>query len=264
LNDIKQVLATAFKAEPPVRIDRAQLIKNGRRRLLRRRMTTAGGTMLAAAAVVVGTTMFIGVGQPERLQPGAPVVTPPRPPAASATTLSPPPTTSPSPPSPLRVGVAQQLTKVLTESRIVPAGLALRAIPGSGAALQFQPERDHYEASADLVDKQGNEGSLYVMVAESTANDATPTCAAPNICVQREFGGRSVQLTTVPFSTEGEVLLIARTTLPNGVQVYATTSNVSSKAVDQHGKGQSPPTTPNHLVTLDQLGQIVGLAGLTL
>jgi hypothetical protein len=267
LNDIKQVLATAFNAEPPVRIDRAKLIKNGRRRLLRRRMTTTGGMVLAAAAVVVSTTVFAGAGQPEQVQPGAPVstpFTPPTPPMPSTSSSPPPPTTSTSPPSPLSVAVAQQLTEVLVESRIVPAGLALRATPESDGALQFRPERDHYEASADLVDKQGNEGNLYVMVADSRANDATPTCAAPNTCVQREFGGRSVQLTTVFFGSRSEVLLIANTRLPNGVQVYAVTSNVSSKAVSQHGKGGSQPTTPNHLITLDQLGQIVGLAGLRL
>ncbi|CAM3704118.1 hypothetical protein KIPE111705_21170 [Kibdelosporangium persicum] len=257
MNDIKQVLTTAFKAEPPVRIDRAQLIKNGRRRLLRRRMATTGGTVLAA--VVVGTTVFVGVGQPEQLQPGAPPPTPPTPSTSSSR-----PTTSPSPRPPLSAGVAQQFTKVLAESRIVPAELALRAPTESGRALQFEPERNHYEAAADLVDRHGNEGTLYVMVADSRRNDARPTCAAPNTCVQREFGGRSVQLTTVPFSSRGEVLLIAHTRLPNGTQVYAMTSNVSTNAVEQHGKAKSPPTTPHHLVTLDQLGQIVGLAELKL
>jgi hypothetical protein len=264
MNDIKQVLATAFTAEPPVRIDRAQLIKNGRRRLLRRRMTTTGGMVLAAAAVVVSTTVFAGAGQPEQLQPGAPVSTPPTPPMPS-TSSSRPPTTLPSPPpSPLSVALAQQFTKALAESRIVPAGLAVRATSGSGGALQFRPKRDHYEASADLVDRQGNEGTLYVMVANSERTDSRPTCAAPNTCVQREFGGRSVQLTTVPFSSRGEVFLIAHTRLPNGVQVYAMTSNVSGKAMEQHGKTGAKPTTANHLVTLDQLGQIVGLAELRL
>jgi hypothetical protein len=250
MNDIKQVLATAFKAEPPVRIDRAQLIKNGRRRLLGRRMATTGGTALAVAAVVVSTTVFAGAGQPEQLQLGMPVSTTPA-----------PRTTSPPSPS---TGVEQQFTKVLAESRIVPAELTLRAIPGSGEALQFRPERNKYVATTDLVDKQGNEGTLYVMVVDSKGNDARPTCAAPNTCVQREFGGRSVQLTTAPLGSRGEVLLMAHTRLLNGVQVYALTSNVSAKAVEQQGKAASPPTTPNHLVTLDQLGQIVGLAELKL
>ncbi len=253
MNDIKQVLATAFQAEPPLGIDRAQLIKNGRRRLLGRRISTTGGAALAVAAIVVSTTLFAGIGKPEQRQPGAPVSTPPL-----------PWTTSSSPSSPLSTAVAQQFTRALADSRIVPAELTLRAIPGSGAALQFQPERTKYEAMADLVDKQGNEGTLYVMVADRTANDGRPTCAPPNTCVQREFGGRQVQLTTAPLGSEGEVLLIAHTRLPNGVQIYAMTSNVSVKATEQHGKAASPPTSPNHLVTLDQLGQIVGLAELKL
>jgi hypothetical protein len=251
MNDIKQALSTAFEAEPPVRIDRAQLIKNGRRRLLSRRIAAAGGTGLAVAAVVVSTTVFAGVGQPAQLQPGTPVSTAPR------TTLLPP-----SPPS--RPDVMRQLTKVLTDSRIVPADVTLRAIPGSDEALQFRQDRKKYEASADLVDKQGNEGTLYVLVADSTENEVKPTCAAPNTCVQREFGGRSVQLTTAPLGSQGEVLLMANTRLPDGTQVYAMTSNVSTKAEEQQGKAASPPTTPHHLVTLDQLGQIVGLDGLKL
>jgi hypothetical protein len=252
MNDIKQVLATAFEAEPPVRIDRTQLIKKGRRRLLGRWMATAGATVLAAA-VVVGTTMIVGLGQPEELQPGSPGLTPPRPPTTSSPSRS-----------PLVPDASPQLTKALAESRILPAGLALRAIPGSGNALQFQRDRNRFEASADVVDNQGNEGTLFVMVADSTENNARPTCAAPNTCVQREFGGRSVQLTTAPLGSEGEVLLMAHTRLADGVQVYAMTSNVAVKAVEQHGKAASPPTTPTHLLTLDQLGQIVGLAELKL
>ncbi|MEV4314980.1 hypothetical protein [Actinocrispum sp. NPDC049592] len=247
MNDIKRVLATAFEAQPPVRLDRAQVIESGRRRLWRRRMAMAGGTVLAVAAIVT-TTVFVGFRQPQQLQVGTPIVT-----GSGAQT-----------PPPSSAGVAQRLTKVLAESRIVPAGITLQALPDSGDALQFQWERNRYEAAADLVNNQGDEGTLFVMVAESKANDARPTCAPPNTCVQREFGGRSVQLTTAPIGSRGEVLLMAHTKLPDGVQIYAMTSNVSVKAATQHGKGASSPTTPAHLLTLDQLGQITGLAGLKL
>ncbi|ONI72912.1 hypothetical protein ALI144C_43845 [Actinosynnema sp. ALI-1.44] len=261
MNDIKQTLATAFDAEPPVRVDRDEVIRSGRRRLLRRRAVTAGGTALAAGAVLLSSTFFLGRGEPEQLQ----VAAPPKPPGAATTTSKPakPPT-----------AVEQRLTNALAASRIVPTDLTLRPVPDwPSAPLTFKLSRDRYEAATDVVDKQGNEGTMFVMVqmhdpsAPPTgpgSRDVRPSCAAPNTCVQRDFGGRSVQLTTVPFGTAGEVILMADTKLPDGTSVYASTSNASSKAVGEHGKSTTPPTTPHHLLTLDQLGQIVGLADMKL
>lgn len=252
-DDIRQTLATAVAAEPPLRVDKDRVIKSGRRRLLRRRAATAGGAALAVGAVVLSATFFLGTGQPEPVQA-----------ARSAQAL-------PEAPE----AVEQRLTDVLATSGIVPTDLTLRKVPEEKAAkpLGFKLGSGRYEASADLIDKQGNEGTMFVMVqvydptapAEGPGSrDARPTCAAPNTCVQRDFGGRSVQLTTIPFGTAGEVLLAANTKLPDGTVVYATTSNASVKAVYEHGKSTTPPTAQRHLLTLDQLGQIVGLAGLKL
>lgn len=243
--NIKEALGTALADEPPLRIHRDDMVQHGRKRLLRRRAGLAGGVAMAVTALAFGGWTLGGEGGGTAHNVGSGSVLP----SSSALTKR-----------------TSELTAVLAAGQVVPEGLTTRAVggPDNPGPLVFRVDSRgrEYAASADLVDARGQEGSMHVMVGSPAANSPRPGCQAPAACDFRTVAGQQVQLTTVPLGASGEVLTMAYVQLEDGSHVYAMTSNVSSKAVSQHGKAASTPTIDRQPLSPDDLVKIVTLPGL--
>ncbi|PPK67812.1 hypothetical protein V5P93_007154 [Actinokineospora auranticolor] len=74
-DDVRELLEVALRGEPPMGLDRAGVIADGKRRLRRRRQAAVGGVTLAVAFAVFGAAAISGGAfglRPEQVGPAAP------------------------------------------------------------------------------------------------------------------------------------------------------------------------------------------------
>ena len=272
-DDIKDLLSRSFGQEPPLRIDRDEVIQQGRKRLRRRRLFEAGSVVAAVVVVAVGATTLTNLSDSEQQMPPAASRTqsaPPGPelplPSATTTTIT---TTSPgvstgspvSAPSLLPVPPsflsAQQLTTSLYDSGIVTRK-DVRPPTGSPAGTPdglpgFQMEDASFVYQADVY-KPAGEGSLQVTI-DFTTNTRTECSGVPTTfgeCTIRGTGGFPVSLTEWR-GVDGERRVLAVTVRANGTRIAALASNVSDR---ERKNGTKPDDTPP-VLSGDELSNLI-------
>jgi hypothetical protein len=256
-DDIKDLLSRAFEAEPPLRLDRDEVLKAGRKRLRRRRFLEAGGVTAAVVAAVVGASLLTGLvgSAPEDRMPPAASSSTGRAPAGPDLPL--PQTTGPSRNTPLTREHADTLMDRLYASSVIKGIGALSATQAGGNQLTFAIRSNAYVFEADVA--TGNrEGSLQVSVEAAGAGDVAscePLDRPFDDCTVDTSTGIPVAMATWT-SSEGEkqYLVLA---IQDGTKVAALTTNLSSVYRD---KGQRPSGEP--VLDKGQLVKLVVYSGL--
>jgi hypothetical protein len=171
--DIKSLLGRALTPEPPLRLDRDDLIRRGRVRARIRRIALSAAVAASVVTVVAGAVVISrfgagGAGGEAGSSHSAgrgPVTVTEGPMSGNVTW---PPTTE---------GRAADLTKVLTEAKVVPPRFkVVDATRGAPQVLTFRPDMGHYTLTADLVDAEGR-GNLTITVGYHALDRPPPDCA---------------------------------------------------------------------------------------
>ena len=263
-SEIKDLLGRALGGqEPPLRLDRDEVFRAGRKRLRRRRAFEAGGAVAAVVAVVVGAATLTGmVGDsgdtPERMPPAA-SSTREEPssgvPVSTITELDPPYSESPAPPKP---GKAEKLSVRLAEhlAKALPYG---KTIALSGAVEPaFLVEAGTYQYGADLV-VDGHEGGLSVTIAAAAPGENL-SCENPpfpiKTCRSQFMDGMDVVVGTTS-GADGEKRNVVAT-VDQGTKIVVISSNHSTR--DQ--LSGRPPSATYPVLEDKQLLQIIQLPDL--
>lgn len=258
-DDVKDLLSRAFGQEPPLGIDRDEVLQQGRKRLRRRRFAEAGSVVALVVVVAVGAatlTHFAGT-EPDRKMP----------PAASSTEHAPPgpdlPLTTPSsvtqypPRMTTSPDAEQQLTTLLYSSGIINEK-NVSPVPGQDSRPKFRQMGDQFVFEADL-DTPDARGYVEVMV------DFSPNMVVgcdnlpkPNSdCEVRDPTGKRV--TVYHFAEQsGERIARATTVSSAGVWLSASASNLSRR---DRADGRKPTGT-YPVLSDDDLCVLVTKAGL--
>jgi hypothetical protein len=266
-DDIKELLGRAFGEEPPLRIDRDEVLQQGRKRLRRRRFFEAGSVVAAVVVAVVGAATLTNLAgsEPERLPPAAYY------PSSASQEGSDPPlpsTTAPSDSAPsaatrppavaLGPEVARQLTKALYDSKIVLES-KFEPLPGNSDMPEFQQYDTQYVYEADVV-RQDSQGYLHIAV--DYAPETVVSCEA----VPRPFGDCEVLKDgTGPWSNayyegpDGERRVYVSVVLANGFRLAAIASNYTLRDRDL---GTLPNAKAQPVLDGDELFELLTKAGL--
>jgi len=267
-DDIKELLGRAFDEEPPLRIDRDEVLKQGRKRLRKRRFFEAGSVVAAVVVAVVGAATLTNLAgsEPERLPPAAsypqsapqegpdlplPTVTSPTAVTPSSGAVTPPVATS-------GPEVARQLTKALYDSKIVLVS-EYEPLPGSSGTPEFQVDDTKYVYEADVV-RTKSQGYLQIVV------DPAPVTAASCESVPEPFGDCELSKTDAGPVTyanyggpDGEYRVYVSVLLANGTQLAAIASNYTLRAREA-GTTPNPKALP--VLSADELAELLTKAGL--
>lgn len=229
-DDVKALLGRALAGEPPLALDRDEVVRAGRRKLRNRKLFSAGGAIAGAVVAVVGAVVLTDLVTAEPA--------PEAPPAASRTERRAPPgptlplsTTAQDPPSSAPALPTADHADVLTQH-------LLDALPGDattsrtdGAKVRFAAARDTYEFEAD-VRTSSADGSLSVSIG-ATDPDAKASCDqipdANGGCTVSSAGGMLVAVGTWRDPGTGEKRYIAYAVHPDGTSVTAISANLSEE-----------------------------------
>lgn len=271
-DDVKNLLSRALGQEPPLRIDRDEVIQQGRKRLRRRRMFEAGSVVAAVVVVAVGAATLTNLDNNTDQQ---------MPPAASRTQSAPPgpalplptaqtttttttklPGSSPQsqPSSPVQLSVptsfpgAGELTTSLYNSGVVTSK-DVRPLPGGPDGVPgFRRDGDTFVYQADVYRSPADAGSLQITVDFTTdtraACSSVPT--AYGDCVIIGTGGPPVTVNEWR-GKDGERRVLAVTVLPDGTRFAAIASNISASDRDT---GKQPNDTPP-VLSSDELSAMI-------
>ncbi|WP_026423213.1 hypothetical protein [Actinokineospora inagensis] len=228
-DEVHDLLGRAFGEEPPMAIDRAAVVADGRRRLRKRRLAATGGVAAMVAVAVFGTAALtsgaFGLGQPGTVAPaGEPTMGtaasggPQRPSARSSTSRA---AASPSTTKPLvhEVELPGQGKVLLSAGLHWPEGVELRsAEPG----YQWY---DFADAGAlkSIVHTSSGDRVLRVRVYFTKARDHEIKCVDPQTrdplphCYQQVVSGSLVR--TDKDYEQGPVAVLVTADRPDGVTV---------------------------------------------
>jgi hypothetical protein len=273
-DDVKDLLGRALGQEPPLRIDRDEVIQQGRKRLRRRRLFEASGVVAAVVVVAIGAATLTNLADSDsqRMPPAASRTqsAPPGPvlplPVSQSTTPSNPRTettsTPESPPSgqirvPPKID-ADQLTVLLYNAGVV-SRKGVREVPDTPAGIPaFQLTPTGYVYRAD-VSRASGWGALDVTV------DYAPGVAVDCAALPTEFGDCEVSgRGSFPVASskwhgpDGENRNLAFTVLDDGTRIAAIASNVSYYDREV-GK---TPTNPEPVLDTAQLSAMVAKVGI--
>lgn len=267
-DDVKELLGRAFGEEPPLRIDRDEMIQRGRKRLRKRRFLEAGSVVAAVVVAVVGAATLTNLAgsAPERLPPAASYSLP-TPQEGSNLPLPSPAedTTSPSsgpevPPQVMISGpeMSRQLTKALYDSGIVAVSEA-GPLPGNSGAPEFRQYDTQYVYEADVV-RQDSQGYLYI--AADYAPDTVVSCdSVPDPfggCELRKEGAGPVSYASYQ-GPDGENRVYVSVVLENGLRLAATASNHTLRERDT---GTKPNAKVQPVLSGAELAELLTKAGL--
>lgn len=273
-DDVRDLLGKAFGQEPPLRIDRDEVIQQGRKRLRRRRVFEASSVVAAVLVVAVGAvtlTNLAGSEQQKKMPPAASStgVAPPGPvlplpetsaPASETMTKAPtaPPLTTVLTPPPSFPG-RYQLTDLLyssgivTEKDVAPVGSPPR-VP------EFHLKGAQYAYEADII-RQERPGFLQVTidftVRAKASCDTVP--AGFGSCISKYGGGVPVTISTWR-GDDGERRILVITVLEDGTRVAALSSNMPSQF---RKNGRAPDDTVPPALDSDELCALVAKVGLS-
>ncbi|WP_367134319.1 hypothetical protein [Saccharothrix sp. HUAS TT1] len=262
MTDIKRSLAAAFEDEPPLTIDKAAILRDGRRKATFRRGYAAVAVLATVTAVAVPAVLWSGAGggsggvqaategasttAPPLTTGSAPVTTTGQP-AVSSTTRpgsSNPPSSfeMPKPPKPVTPERASQLGALLAASGAIPADARAEAVPQDPMdPWTFRISNSNAYLSFMNVTTSVGRGSLLLHLYPGDARcDVLDTT-----CQEVPHDGRTVAVSTQEH--DGVTLITVRTATPDGAVMSAQTSNSSDKAT---GNGTPPPLTPEQLTKI--------------
>ncbi len=251
-DEVKALLGRALAGEPPLRLDRDEVFRQGRRGLRRRRLLSTGGAIAGVVAAAVGAVLLTGLVAGE---PGRDV-----PPAASRGGHPVPPTTAYSPPStPVRTALsphqAVRLTSVLDASGVLAAQLKLTRADGGEVA--FRAGDQAYELRTDVLSPSA-EGALSVSVGRAdpvTRADCAQIGDANYGCEVRTVRGVTVAVGTSTDHRTGEKRYIVVAVRADGTRVTAIATNLSDRRRAK-GKGPADPLPVVDAGTLATLATI--------
>jgi hypothetical protein len=252
-DDVRELLGRAFGDEPPLRIDRDEVLEQGRKRLRRRRFFEAGSVVAAVVVAAVGAATLTNLGgaEPERMPPAASSAQPapnegpslPLPPATTPPSVDPPASTrSEEGGRPPDVDLSKELTAVLYSSGIVTADDVEVQSRESGAMPVFQQDGDQYVYEADLVRPEVR-GALQVTV--DYVSEQVADCGMiprPYTGCEEWDKGTSAYLARYEGS-DGERRTYAIAVQPGGVRVSVTATNTTVQA-DGDGSALNPKLAP--------------------
>jgi hypothetical protein len=269
-DDVKELLGRAFGEEPPLRIDRDEVLQQGRKRLRRRRYLEAGSVVAVVVVAVVGAATLTNLAgsDPDRLPPAAGQQGPmqqegPELPLPSPTTLPsaslPSDSAETAPPGVVPAQeVAAALTKALYDSKIVQV-VKVEPLPGNSGEPQFEQYDTQYVYEADVVrsDAQG-----YLHIAVDYAPGAVVSCES----VPEPFTGcEVVKDRTAPWSNayyespDGERRVYVSVVLDSGFRLAATASNYTLR---DREAGKQPNVKAEPVLSRDELAELLLRAGL--
>jgi hypothetical protein len=268
-DDVKDLLGRAFGDEPPLRLDRDQVIEHGRKRLRKKRFFEAGGVVAAVVVAAVGAatlTNLNGAPGPEKLPPAA-SSTYPEPPATTSTYQAPagpdlpltttrtaPPTRPVMPPGALLLDPAALTARLYATGVLSPA--EAHPMPGQPRAVTFTKigEQVVYRADVTRADTQG-----FVEVVISAAPGVEGGCGTTSPTSATGCGiNHDTDVVVNHFvDGNGQRRTVASTTLPNGLRVTATATNLTIGATYSGGKGDDSPP----VLTDDELRALITKAG---
>jgi hypothetical protein len=254
VDDVKALLGRALAGEPPLALDRDEVIRAGRRKLRNRKLFSAGGAIAGAVVAVVGAVVLTDLVTEEPA--------PEAPPAASRTERPAPPgptlplsTTAQDPPSSAPAVPTAAYADVLTQHLLAALPADVVTSRTDGAKARFAAAKDTYEFEAD-VRTASADGSLSVSVG-ATEQGATVTCRqvrdANDGCTVSSEGGMLVAVGTWQDPGTGEKRHIAYAVHPDGTSVTAISGNLSEKS-RQYGK---TPVNATPVVDAKELMRIV-------
>lgn len=260
---IKGLLGKAFGPEPPLALDREEILRRGRRGLRIRRLATSGGVAAAVVAVILGAAALNGLpggGSGHEITPAQATTSPTAPPSTSPTDAAPTGPELPlTPTATVQVRDADkhaiELTRTLSGAGVVPRALTQFSVDGT-APLSFVFTAGIYRASALLVDSAGR-GVLAVYVRPPTNDLTPPRCSKIADCSEWNLAG--VAMTArIERTTSGTVEYSVLALRPDGTNLTLTATNTSTL-----GPGEVRRTRPQPPVDLAALRAIAVLPGLT-
>jgi hypothetical protein len=256
-DDIKDLLGRAIGAEPPLRLDRDEVVRTGRKRLRQRWALEAGGVVAAVVVAVVGASVLSGVvgsgSEEERL-----------PPAATSTSSHPGPYPGidlPLTPDPTTEGAAltrehaNQLTQRLFASSTITQLGALTATEGGGDVLAFRVKSGTYVFDADVVAGR-TDGALQVSVEPARAGEETGCELVPTPYDLCEVADGVAVARWKDGTGEKKLLVVV---VQDGSKVAAVATNISSR---QRADGKAPDGR-DPVLGVGSLTKLVRYAGLT-
>lgn len=255
-SDIKELLGRALEDEPPMRIDRGEVFRQGRKRLRRRKLLEAGGVVAGVVVIAVGAITLTGPRHDER--GGMPAADQPE---ASPTLLV---TPAPAEPSILDSTSpaaseehAKDMTVALTE--FLPEDLTLEEMPGNDRS-GFRVTGSVYQLAADIVGPDG-EGSLHIAVAPAKTDDQTDCVVFVEDYQECKLVGSETE--PVAMATEqfdnGEQRYVVFVARSDGTTVNAVITNLSER---QRAAGEWPSMAPP-MLSQAAFAQLAMLPGLT-
>jgi hypothetical protein len=227
-DDIKELLGKAFTQEPPLRIDRDEVLQEGRKRLRRRRVFEAGSVVAAVVVAAVGAAALTNLGggsEPNRLPPAASTTTVPAPSSQMPTprTTAETSTTTFEPPSSSESARAQAMTNNLRKSGFL-APFGVQPMPGQRGEPTFVPRNGVYIYEADLYGPDGQGGFLQIRI------DYAPGKAVDCTTIPTDFFDCEVKgaVATARWkSDDGELQNYAGTVLDDGTRIEVLSSNMT-------------------------------------
>jgi hypothetical protein len=271
-DDVKNLLGRALGQEPPLRIDRDEVILQGRKRLRRRRLFEAGSVVAAVLVVAVGAVTLTNLADsgPQRMPPAAsrtqsappgPALPLPKPSTTAATTTSgvrtSPPSTELGTPLPPSVVGTGELTELLYNAGVVTQK-EVRPVPGAPNGVPaFQQEATRFVYQADVL-RTTDSGFLEVTI------DLTPGATADCAAVPVAFGDCEIRgQPDFPVAVsqwrgaDGERRNFAFTVMSDGLRIAAISSNISGY---DRKVGRVPSDGPP-VLSADQLSMLVVKVG---
>lgn len=257
--DVRDLLGTALRGEPPGTVDPAALMRLGKRRLRLQRAGAALGVVVVAAGIAFGASLVRQGGNsagPDRISTAGPSGTPPDS-AQVAPSRTEPPITGPA-----SVAVTPTLPAgkniLIAQNQALAAGFSLPAgMVASTGALTFTanlPLTAGYtggQLNATLTDHSGS-GQLSVTVVVTSAGLGAVSCAGSQMtCSMQRINGISVEIETDhPTATTTRILTVAAN--PDGdAVVQGEVDNLTAA-----GKAAARPSPP---LTAGQLAQLTAV-----
>lgn len=246
-DDPRELLSRAFSEEPPLRIDRDEVIQQGRKRLRRRRFFEAGSVVAAVLVAVVGVAALTNLSgtDPERLPPAASRTQPP--------SQSPTPTTSePDPPTGTPTSRTRNLDPALLLKVLYEPGIVteddVKVVLGRSGRPTFELSGGEYTYEADVV-RPKTPGSLHVVVAQAPGEVLDCKVSQPySGCELTTWDGVPVALAR--YKNESGQRGTSVSVVLNGIRVVAKTTNLTSYDAKSTPFGRDPALTDDELCAL--------------
>lgn len=233
---IRSLLGRALGEEPPLRLDRDEILRRGRRGVRIRRLAASGGVAATVVAVVLAAAALSNlpgggsdVAPADGLSTGPSYTTTPAPSSTSleSAPLGPqlPLTTTT---SATRGKRAVELTQVLAEAKVIPTEFELRSATGTTSPLAFAVDGEGYLAAANLADARGV-GSLDITVVSLRGGVLLVGCPpndAARACTVETVSGLRMALIT-EWSGQGGTEYRVQVARPDGTKIDVRTTNTA-------------------------------------